>query len=60
MMSKSAGVTATVKRAEATIRFFEERGREAVGVTIDGSKFKLDFAQFDKDVVSLADLITVS
>ena len=48
------------QRAEAAIRFFEERGREVVGVTIKGSEFKLEFAKVAPEAANEADLIDMS
>lgn len=46
-------------KAEAAIRFFEERGREVVGVKVDGSKYHIEFAKSD-DPATDPDLITMS
>jgi len=50
-------MSAAAKKAEAAIRYFEERGREVVGVTIKGSEFKLDFARPEKPAVEDVDLV---
>lgn len=56
----STGLPNTAKRAEATIQFFEERGREVVGVTIKGTEFKLDFAKPEKAQGHEVDLVDMS
>lgn len=48
------------KRAAETIRYFEDQGREVVGVTIKGTEFKLDFAEKTKATGSEVDLIDMS
>lgn len=48
------------KKAEAAIQFFEDQGREVVGVTIKGSEFKLDFARPDEGAdMDGVDLVTM-
>ena len=56
-MTKHASLPPVAKRVETTIRFFEENGREVVGVTIEGTKFHLDFAKPDAPVVPDVDLV---
>jgi len=56
----TANTPSAAKRAEAAIRFFEDAGREVVGVTIKGTEFKLDFARPEKDAVPSIDLVNMS
>jgi hypothetical protein len=56
----TAPIPTAVKRAEATIRFFEERGRRVSGVTIKGSEFSIDFEPQPKSDIPDADLVTMS
>ncbi|MEM6465606.1 MAG: hypothetical protein AAF679_03745 [Pseudomonadota bacterium] len=48
------------KRAEAAIRYFEDAGREVVGVTFKGSQYKIEFAKPEKDAVPAIDLVDMS
>jgi hypothetical protein len=50
----------TAKRAEATIRYFEELGRKVSGVTIKGAEFKIDFAGPPAADIPEADLVDMS
>ena len=50
-------VPPVTKRAEAAIKYFEDRGRSVVGVTIKGTEFSLEFAQVSQDPHSDADLV---
>ena len=45
------------KDAEALIRFFEDCGRQVVGVTLDGKGIHLDFATSQPEAVNVADLV---
>jgi uncharacterized protein YkuJ len=49
--------TPTTKKAMAAIHYFEQQGREVIGVAIKGTEFKLDFAKTDKDQTSDVDLV---
>lgn len=50
----------TAKKAEAAIRFFEERGRMVSGVTIKTGEFSIAFAIPETDKIPEADLVDMS
>lgn len=54
-MTKPAAI---VQKALTAIQFFEETGRTVVGVSIEGTKYKLEFAD-EKTTASGADLVTM-
>ena len=45
------------KDAEALIRFFEDQGRQVVGVTLGGNGVRLEFATEQVERVNAADLV---
>ena len=43
--------------ADALIRFFEDRGRQVISVTLDGKVIRLDFGVEEKDAANAVDFV---
>lgn len=54
-----AQTTTTAKKALRDIRFFEDEGREVVGVRIEGRNYEIQFASRDKVDIDPADLVNM-
>lgn len=52
--------TPTTQRAMDAIQFFEEQGREVVGVAIKGTEFRLEFSKSAAEQAPDVDLIDMS